>query len=100
MAANYQIIRFEERGESLFIAMQSKNKPVFLEHFFTPQEKTDIPGTITGLAAQLSILEDEYVAPVPVVSRLKELEKLVITEAAITAKKIKITADLAKIVGK
>ena len=97
MSENYQITRYEEKGESLFIALQSKNKPVYLEHFLTPEEKADIAGTITALAAQLSIMDDDYVAPVPTVSKLDSLDGLVITDAAIQAAKIKIKADKAKV---
>lgn len=100
MATNYQIVRYEEKGDSLFIAIQSKLNPVYLEHFFTPDEKLDIPGAISDLVAQLSVMDDEYVAPTPTVSKLSDLDNLVIDDAVVKAKKIKIKADKAKNKGK
>ncbi len=48
----YKITRFEENGEQLFICLNSTNNPVYLEHFFTSEEKLDRAGTIERLVAQ------------------------------------------------
>jgi hypothetical protein len=69
---NYTISRFEECGEQLFICINHTEKPVHKEHFFTEEEKLDQKGTIEKLVAELQVMADEYVAPLPRVSKLEE----------------------------
>lgn len=71
---NYAISRFEEQGDSLFICINSLDKPVYLEHFFTEDEKKDQKGTIEKLVAELEVMNDGYVAPKPMISKLEEVK--------------------------
>jgi len=68
----YITTRYEQTGDQLFIRLESTNNPVYLEHFFTSDEQQDIEGTIVDLVAQLQILDDNYVAPIPTVSILDQ----------------------------
>jgi len=90
---SYNISRFEETGDSLFIAINSTNNPVYLEHFFTEEEKLDIEGTITRLVAELEIKDSEYVAPSVPVSRLKEVENFMVDEEKVALVKSEILAS-------
>ena len=89
----YNISRYEEQGDSLFICIVSKNNPVYLEHFFTAEEKLDKSGTIERLVAELELLDDAYVAPIPVVSKLSEIPAISIENIA--SRKNVILADRA-----
>ena len=93
---SYNISRFEETGDSLFIAINSTNNPVYLEHFFTEEEKLDIEGTITRLVAELEIKDSEYVAPSVPVSRLKEVENFMVDEEKVALAKTEILAEKAE----
>lgn len=89
----YNITRYEEQGDSLFICIVSENNPVYIEHFFTPEEKLNIEKTIAKLVAELEIKDDEYVAPLPVVSKIEEAKTLQIKKVDITSEKAKILAE-------
>lgn len=89
----YKITRFEENGEQLFICLNSTNNPVYLEHFFTSEEKLDRAGTIERLVAQLELLDEQYVASLPTLSKIEELEELEINPANILNCKNKIIAE-------
>ena len=93
---SYNISRFEETGDSLFIAINSTNNPVYLEHFFTEEEKLDIEETITRLVAELEIKDSEYVAPSVPVSRLKEVENFMVDEEKVALAKTEILAEKAE----
>ena len=80
----YTITRYEQTGDSLFICLNSTNNPVYLEHFFTEEEKLDIQGTITKLVAELELKDTEYMAPLPVISKLEEVKNLEIKKEDIT----------------
>ena len=69
----YTVSRYEQTGDQLFIRLESTNNPVYLEHFFTADEQQDIPTTMIDLVAQLQILDDNYVAPIPVVSLMDSI---------------------------
>jgi len=75
---NYTITRFEECGDSLFICINHTEKPVYLEHFWNESEKLDKKGTIERLVAELQVMADEYVAPLPVVNKLEEAKSIVL----------------------
>jgi len=83
----YTISRYEEQGDNLFICINSKNNPVYIEHFFTAEEKLDKEGTIEGLIAELELMDEAYVAPIPVVSKLEEAQALTISKDKIAVKK-------------
>lgn len=85
---NYAISRFEEQGDSLFICINSLDKPVYLEHFFTEDEKKDQKGTIEKLVAELEIMNDEYVAPKPMISKLEEVKAIALDGFKITSAKV------------
>jgi hypothetical protein len=88
-----KITRFEQNGEQLFICINSETKPVYLEHFFTEEEKLDQAATIERLMAELSIKEDTYVAPEPVVSLMDTVANIVVDEQNITAIKSEILTN-------
>lgn len=90
---SYLISRFETQGDSMFICLNSTNNPVYLEHFFSADEQADIEGTIEGLVAQLQILDDNYVAPLPVISKLDEVKSLTINTDNIASKKSAILVE-------
>ena len=96
----YNISRFEQQGESLFICLNSSVKPVYLEHFFTPDEQLDIAGTIEGLVAELELLGEAYVAPLPRIDRLAEAKTLEIKSENIAVKKTAIIAEKVRVEAK
>jgi len=83
----YKITRFEEQGDSLFICINSENNPVYLEHFFTEEEKADKEGTIEKLIAELEIRDEAYVAPLPRVSKLEDVDKMTFSKSNIETAK-------------
>lgn len=83
----YSISRFEEQGDSLFICINSDDNPVYLEHFFTEEEKADIKGTIERLVAELELMDEAYIAPPLMVSRLEEARLIKVEPANIQLKK-------------
>jgi hypothetical protein len=89
----YKITRFEQTGDQLFICITSKNNPVYIEHFFTEEEKLDEKGTIERLIAELELKEEEYVEPTPVISRIDECCDMKFSEKNITQKKLEIIAE-------
>jgi len=89
----YNISRFEEQGESLFICINSDNNPVYLEHFFTPDEKLDIPGTIEKLVAELELMDEAYVAPLPRINKIEEAKAITISKAKVAEAKAEIVAE-------
>jgi len=93
----YSISRYEQNGEQLFICLNSTNNPVYLEHFFTEDEKLDIEGTITRLVAELEIKDAKYVAPLPTIDKLEEAKDLEIQETDITTAKNLILAEKARL---
>ena len=69
------ITRYEEKSDSLFICINSDTKPVYLEHFFTEEERaTELTrkATIEKLMGELKVKEDEYVEPEQAVSKVEE----------------------------
>ena len=91
----YSVSRYEQTGDQLFIRLESTNNPVYLEHFFTQDEQQDVPGTIEGLVAQLQVLDDNYVAPTPMVSLMDAVSD-VIAQVDMNAVAVKKTALIAK----
>lgn len=89
----YTISRFEEQGNSLFICINSNNNSVYLEHYFTEEEKLDTKGTITKLVAELELMDEAYVAPLPRISRLEEVKNLEIKPEEIAEAKTNIMAE-------
>jgi len=87
MEKSYTISRFEECGDSLFICLNSTNNSVYLEHFFTTEEKLDQAGTIEKLVAELELMDEAYVAPLPVVSKMEEAKLMVIKPTKILMQK-------------
>ena len=94
---NWEISRFEEQGDSLFICLVSKNNPVYIEHFWSAEEKLDITGTIETLVAELELMDEAYVAPLPRISRLIEAKALEIKTENILAKKEAIIFEKAEV---
>jgi len=76
---NYQITRYEEKSDALFICINHTEKPVYIEHFFLEEERKDEASriaTIEKLVAELEIKADEYVEPEPYVSKVEEARTL------------------------
>lgn len=91
----YNISRYEEQGDSLFICINSENNPVYIEHFFTAEEKLDLAGTIARLVAELELMDEAYVAPLPRISKLEEARAITVSKAKITTAKNAILAERA-----
>ena len=92
---SFQVSRYEQTGDQLFICLVSTNNPVYLEHFFTAEEQQDIPGTIEGLVAKLQILDENYVAPTPVVSLMDTIGDITskVNMSKVATKKIALIAE-------
>ena len=93
----YSISRYEQTGDNLFIRLESTNNPVYLEHFFTPDEQNDIEGIIEGLVAQLEVLDDDYITPTPMISKMDEVPNLSIKTENIAIAKTSFLAEKAKL---
>jgi len=75
----HQITRYEEKSDALFICINHTEKPVYIEHFFTEDERKDEASRIAcieKLVAELEIKADEYVEPEPFVSKVTEAQAL------------------------
>ena len=94
---NWEISRFEEQGDSLFICLVSKNNPVYIEHFWSAEEKLDITGTIETLVAELELMDEAYVAPLPRISRLEEAKAITISKEKVAEAKAEIVAEKAEV---
>lgn len=74
---NYKITRLEEKSTDLFICINSLNNPVHVEYSFSADErvsKASKEDTIERLLAQLEILDERYVAPEAMISKLEEIK--------------------------
>jgi len=74
---NYQITRYEEKSDALFICINHTEKPVYIEHFFSEEERKDEASRIARiekLVAELEIMADEYVEPEKWVSKVSEAQ--------------------------
>jgi hypothetical protein len=92
---NYQISRYEEKSDQLFICISHTEKPVYIEHFFTAEEMKDEASriaTIEKLVAELEIKADEYVEPEPFVSKVEEAQAFVLDSKKIADVKSAILA--------
>jgi hypothetical protein len=89
----YNISRYEECGDSLFICLNSTNNPVYLEHFFNSKEKKDIEGTIAKLVAELELMDEAYVAPEPRINKIEETQAFNIKTTDIATAKTAIIAE-------
>jgi len=70
---NWEVVRYEEKSDALFICINHTEKPVYIEHFFSADERKDeasIIARIEKLVAQLEIMADEYVEPEKFVSKV------------------------------
>jgi len=83
----YTISRYEQKGDQLFICLNSGNNPVYLEHFFSETEKLDVEGTIAKLVAELELVDEAYVESTPTVSKMDEIKDLVIDTKKIESEK-------------
>lgn len=90
---NYNISRFEQTGDQLFICLNSTNNPVYLEHFFTAEEQLDQAGTIERLVAELELLDENYVAPPSKVDKKEEAETFSIKVKNVEKHKTRIVAE-------
>lgn len=75
----YTITRYEQKSDALFICINHKNKPVYVEHFFTEAERKDtasITDTVERLVAELYIKADAYNEPEKFVSKLDKAKRI------------------------
>lgn len=94
-AQKYKITRYEQKSDALFICINHKVKPVYVEHFFTPEERKDsiaILNTIEGLVAELLIKADAYVDPEKFVNRINRAERMKTDSARIFQRKAALLA--------
>ena len=90
------ITRYEEKTNSLFICINSDTKPVYLEHFFTEEERaTELTrkATIEKLMGELKVKEDEYVEPEQAVSKVEEARAFQLDSKKITEAKTAFIAE-------
>ncbi len=94
-AQKYKITRYEQKSDALFICINHKVKPVYIEHFFTEAERKDsisILHTIEGLVAELLIKADNYVDPEKFVNRINKAERMKTDSARIFQRKAALLA--------
>lgn len=92
----YEISRYEQQGDSLFICLNHKEKPVYIEHFFSVDEQKDDAtktACIEKLVAELELMAEAYVEPLPRVSKIEEAKALPVTKAHIATAKTAILAE-------
>ncbi len=88
----YEIARYEEKSDSLFVRLESTVNPVYIEHFFSDDERKDEDSrtkTIERFAAELELISDAYVKPEDVVSKVYEANSLRVNQENIEAEKAK-----------
>ena len=81
------ITRYEEKTDSLFICINSDTKPVYLEHFFTEEERATESTrkvTIEKLMGELKVKEDEYVEPEQALLKVEEARAFQLDSKKIT----------------
>ena len=81
------ITRYEEKTDELFICINSDTKPVYLEHFFTEEERaTELTrkATIEKLMGELKVKEDEYVEPEQALLKVEEARAFQLDSKKIT----------------
>ena len=81
------ITRYEEKTDELFICINSDTTPVYLEHFFTEEERaTELTrkATIERLMGELKVKEDEYVEPEQAVLKVEEARAFQLDSKKIT----------------
>jgi len=96
----YNINRYEEKSDQLFICISHTEKPVYIEHFFDESERKDEASRIAAiekLAAELEIKADEYVEPEAWVSKVEEAKAFVLDSKKIAAAKSAILAEKLKV---
>ena len=89
----YEIVRYEEKSDSLFIRLESTVHPVYIEHFFSDDERKDDDSrtkTIERFAAELDLISDAYVKPEDVVYKVYEANSLRVNQENIEAEKASI----------
>ena len=95
----YDISRYEESYSSLFIRIESTVHPVYIEHFYTDDERKDEDSrtkTLERLAAELDVISDAYVKPEEIFTKVNEAKALKVTRENIDNEKVKILAAKAK----
>jgi hypothetical protein len=99
----YKITRYEEKSDALFICVNSLNNPVYIEHFFTEEERVDEQSrivTIENLIAQLEVMDESYVEPEPFIVKVDEVQSLNISTKNITDIKSSKTSYIVKLESK
>jgi len=87
----HNISRYEEKSDSLFICINHTEKPIYLEHFFTEEERATEESrkeTIEKLVAELEVKADEYVEPEQYVSKVEEAKAFTLSSKKISDVKI------------
>lgn len=73
------ITRYEEKSDALFICINHTEKPVYIEHFFTEEERLDDASrkaTIEKLVAELEIKADEYIEPEKFINKTSAIKNI------------------------
>lgn len=76
---DYNISRYEQKSDQLFICINSTVAPVYVEHFFTEGQRScadSIKITIEKLVAELEIKADKYIVPEPLISKVDEAKAI------------------------
>ena len=95
------ITRYEEKTDSLFICINSDVKPVYIEHFFTEEERATDKSrkeTIERLMAELEIKEEDYIKPEKAVLKVEEARAYVLDNKNIATAKTSILTEKLEVI--
>jgi hypothetical protein len=87
----WKVLRYEQTGKQLFISIGHTKSPVYVEHFFTPDEqKTDATriATIEKLVAELRLKAKDYKQEVKATDKKGELEKVKLSKEKVSAQEL------------
>jgi hypothetical protein len=89
----YTVSRFEETATSVFVCLNSKVTPAYVEHFFTSAEMAtvkDRKATIERLVAELELKDEMYKPPLTVTYKEREANLQVLDTVNIRKEKVKL----------
>ena len=87
MSKNFEIVRYETKGDTTYMMIKSTVTPNYIEHFFTPNELLNLQDTVTGLVADLSLMDDDYIPPTPIISKLSDLKNFTVDVSVFATRK-------------
>ena len=82
---SYEIIKHESAGDQLVTCIKSLNNPVTVEHVWGETDKLNPTAVMTWLIAQLTYLDETYVAPIAPISNIPEANAIIINPIDVSA---------------